>query len=130
MEEIDARVAHWFETRDAADAIEVLTSEGVAVGLVYDAGMMLEDDFLRQRGAVVTVPDADLGQVTMPGVVPRLTESGGSIRWAGPRLGEHNDEVLRGLLGLSSDEIDALAADGVIGYSDDGPNADSAIDPF
>jgi formyl-CoA transferase len=113
MEEIDRRIAQWIATRGSDEAIRIFSEADVAVGLVYDAAMILRDQFFRERGAVVSVPDAELGELSMPGVVPRLTREPGTIRWAGPRLGEHNDEILRGL-GLGDDEIEELLDEGVI----------------
>ena len=50
----------------------------------------------------------------MQGVFPRLSRTPGRVRRVGPELGEHNDEVYRGLLGLADGEIEELSADGVI----------------
>ena len=51
----------------------------------------------------------------MTGVVPRFTETPGTIRHPGARLGEHTDEVLRELLGLSDEELGELRSAGVLG---------------
>ena len=51
----------------------------------------------------------------MTGVVPRFTETPGTIRHAGPALGQHTDDVLRELLGLGCDEIASLRSDGAVG---------------
>ena len=50
----------------------------------------------------------------MPNVVPRLSDTPGSVEWLGPALGEHNDEIYKGLLGMSAEEIRRLGAEGVI----------------
>jgi formyl-CoA transferase len=113
MEQIDHYVAQWIAAHDSQDAIRIFGEADVAAGLVYDATMILRDQFFRERGAVVSVPDAELGELSMPGVVPHLTRQPGTIRWAGPRLGEHNDEILRDL-GLGDDEIGELLEEGVI----------------
>jgi crotonobetainyl-CoA:carnitine CoA-transferase CaiB-like acyl-CoA transferase len=47
-------------------------------------------------------------------VCPRLSDTPGSINWLGPSLGEHNDEIYKGLLGMSDGEIRALKEEGVI----------------
>ena len=50
----------------------------------------------------------------MQAPAPRLSDTPGEIRWAGPALGQHNAEVYGGLLGLSTDDLDKLRADGVV----------------
>jgi formyl-CoA transferase len=52
--------------------------------------------------------------VKMPGLVPRLAETPGSVEWYGGSLGAHNEEVYRGLLGLSTEELERLSGEGVI----------------
>jgi crotonobetainyl-CoA:carnitine CoA-transferase CaiB-like acyl-CoA transferase len=60
------------------------------------------------------IEDPQIGQVLHAGVVPHIPESPGTIRWPGPPVGAHTDEVLTELLGLRSNEIDALRREGVI----------------
>lgn len=121
MDEIDRRIARWVRTRSADEALRALHEHDVAAGLVYDAAMMLEDEYLREREAIAEVADPDLGSLRMPGVVPRFERQAGRIRWAGPSLGAHNAELLRELAGLSDAEIDELRDAGVIREAGSGP---------
>jgi formyl-CoA transferase len=114
MEQIDRRVAEWVRVRTADEALGILHEHDVAAGLVFDAGMMLEDDYLRQRQAIVDVEDDELGSLRMPAVVPRFARNAGSVRWAGSRLGEHDGEILQDLLGLSDEEVAELRRTGVV----------------
>jgi formyl-CoA transferase len=75
---------------------------------------MLEDPHFAARQAIVTVPHPALGDVPMQNVAPKLSATPGAVRWAGPALGQHNDEVYGDLLGLDAEQRAALAADGVI----------------
>ena len=59
------------------------------------------------------MPDADLGVVAMPNVLFRLSETPGAIRWAGPRLGEHNRAVLAEV-GVDNSSYTRLVAAGVV----------------
>jgi len=52
--------------------------------------------------------------VKMQNIFPKMSETQGEIRWTGPALGEHNDDVYRGLLGMSDAEVEALKAVGAI----------------
>ena len=51
--------------------------------------------------------------VLRPGIVPQVPDDPGAIRWAGPAVGAHNEEVFSGLLGLSTAELAALRQEGV-----------------
>jgi crotonobetainyl-CoA:carnitine CoA-transferase CaiB-like acyl-CoA transferase len=67
------------------------------------------------RRNLVAVEDEDLGEtIIVPNVLPRLSRTPGRIERLGPKLGQHTDEVLKGLLGLGDDEIAALHAQRVI----------------
>jgi crotonobetainyl-CoA:carnitine CoA-transferase CaiB-like acyl-CoA transferase len=61
------------------------------------------------------VEDEDLGEaIIVPNVIPRLSRTPGRIDRLGPRLGQHADEVLKGLLGVGDDKVAALHAQRVI----------------
>ena len=114
MELIDEAIGAWVASLPAEAVIEAFADSDVAVGLVYDAEMMLADPFYRERGSVIEVDDPELGTMSMPGVIPKLREDPGSVRWAGPRLGQHTDEVLAELLGYDDGEIDELRREGIV----------------
>jgi len=84
---------------------------------VYDIAQLLADPHVRFRGMVVDVPDrADPGgrPTPMHAVIPRLDRTPGEIRWPGPALGAHNDQIYGDELALAISERDRLHADGVI----------------
>ena len=80
---------------------------------IYDIADVFDDPQFAARGAIVRVPDAELGSVRMQGVVPRFSETPGRVHHAGPTIGQHNDEVYCAL-GLSAAEIAGLKARKVI----------------
>ena len=63
---------------------------------------------------MVEVASEEYGPLTMQGVAPRLSETPGSVRWVGPSLGFHTQDVLRERLGMSVEAIEQLRADGVV----------------
>jgi formyl-CoA transferase len=114
-EELDERIGTWTATRTCDELLELLDEHGVPAGRIFTAPDMLTDPQYLAREMVRRVTSTQGWEVPMTGVVPRFTETPGSIRHPGPRLGEHTDEVLAEVLGLGADEIAALRADGVLG---------------
>ena len=113
--ELDELIAEWTATVDAAELGRLMNSHGVPNGQIYRAPEMLQDEHFAEREAIVWVDTDDFGAVPMQNVVPKLSDTPGSVGWSGPLLGEHNSEVFGGLLGLSEETIDQLRVDGVIG---------------
>jgi formyl-CoA transferase len=112
--ELDALISAWTSTLSRDEVLRLLETHGVPSGLIYRAPEMLADPHFAAREAIVTVPHPDFGELKMQNVVPKLSESPGKIRSPSPRMGEHNDEIYRGLLGLTPERIAQLQAAKVI----------------
>lgn len=114
MAELDDLITGWTARQDADELLSVLHEGGVPAGRIYRARDMFADPHFAARGAIVRLAHPTFGELPMQGVFPRLSATPGKVRHAGPDLGEHNDDVYRGLLGLGDDEMADLAAGGVI----------------
>jgi crotonobetainyl-CoA:carnitine CoA-transferase CaiB-like acyl-CoA transferase len=112
--EIDAIMADWIGQRTLAEALKVFEEAGVAAAPVYDAAQLLADPQLQARGSYQTVDDAELGSMRVQAPVPRFSATPGAVSHLGPRLGEHNAEVYRELLGLDAGRLAELHEQGVI----------------
>jgi len=113
-DEINEIVGDWCASK-TADEIEALALENdVPFARTMSAADICADPHIEARGDLVTVDDPVLGPVKMQGVYPRFSRTPGAIRSGAPRLGEHNDEIYSGLLGLSADEIALLRREGVV----------------
>ena len=112
--ELDAIIAEWMAARTTREVMETLEAADVVAGKVYSIEDIFTDPQYAHRGNLVEVPDADFGTLKMPSVVPRFSRSNSSVRWTGGGVGEHNDEVYGGLLGLTQAELDELGTEGVI----------------
>jgi len=112
--ELENMVAEWSVTLDADELHELLNEHGVPNGAMYRAPEMLADEHFASRDAIKWMESPDFGQVPMQNVVPKLSDTPGEIRWVGPLLGEHNDDVFGNLLGKSADEIAELRSAGII----------------
>jgi formyl-CoA transferase len=115
--ELDDAISAWTSRRTAPEAVEVLGAAGVPVGPVYDAAAIAEDPHFKARDMLrplkVRVED-EPEEIRFPGVVPRVPGAPGDVRWAGPELGEHTDDVLGRVLGLDRERIAALRERGVV----------------
>ena len=87
---------------------------GVPCSPVYTVDQLLEHPQLLAREMINRVPHPTLGEVVVPGVVVKMSDTPGSIRRLGPEIGEHTADVYRELLGLSDDDLAGLKARQVI----------------
>ncbi|MGH3342128.1 MAG: CaiB/BaiF CoA transferase family protein [Carbonactinosporaceae bacterium] len=114
QQELDTLIAAWTAEHDADTLLQLLHEGGVPAGRIFRAADMLRDPHFQARDSIVSVVDPQLGELAMHNVVPRLSGTPGSVRWAGPALGEHNAEIYGGLLGLDEPARVALRAAGSI----------------
>jgi formyl-CoA transferase len=113
VEEIDGAIQAWCGQRPIDQALAALTAADVPASRIYSVADMAHDAQFLARGMFeqTTLPDGT--PMKVPGIVPKLSETPGETRWLGPKLGEHTDEVLRGL-GWDEAAIEALREQGVI----------------
>lgn len=114
LEELDQIVGAWTVTQNAEPLLHGLHDAGVPAGRIYRAKDMLVDPHFLAREAIVRLAHPRLGALPMQNVVPKLSATPGRVRWLGPELGEHNEEIYGGLLGLDDTEIQALRQAGAI----------------
>ncbi len=114
-DEIDAAITDWTSTRAPDDVMNALQAAGVASGVARLPVDLLTDPQLHARGFIQEIDRAFIGRHPQPSMPFRETDRPFEIRSAPPTLGEHNREILAGMLGLSDTEIDQLTRDGIIG---------------
>jgi crotonobetainyl-CoA:carnitine CoA-transferase CaiB-like acyl-CoA transferase len=119
QDELDGIVVEWTRQRTPGAVTQALQAAGIAASPVLSIPALFDEPHLRARGFWESVSHPDVGTWDVDGVPWRLSRSPAHIRLPAPRFGEHNDYVLRGLLGLSDEEVRNLAEAGVIG---DRPN--------
>ena len=95
--ELDDEIEAFLKTRDRAASLDLFDKAGVTVGPVMDAGDLLEDEFMRQRGALVDQPDTELGTIPAPGAPIRFGNAPTRDMRSAPRIGEHTQEILKEL---------------------------------
>ena len=115
MLELDSLITDWTRTRTIAEVDELMQAAGVPAGRLYRAPEMLEDPQFQARDAIISTPTDDWPDLKMQNVFPKMSKTQGEVRWTGSMtLGEHNEEVYGGLLGLSSEELAELQEKSII----------------
>jgi benzylsuccinate CoA-transferase BbsF subunit len=113
-EELDARIAEWTREHTHYDVMHHLQQSGVAAAPCLDAAELRSDPHLVQRGFLREMDHEEVGSRLMPGLPARYSEPGVYSYGMAPLLGEHNEDILCGLLGLSRARFDELSASKVI----------------
>ncbi len=111
--ELDAAIGVWTATRSVGEVLDVLGQARVPAGKVYTARDIVEDPHYRARDMILTQQTRDGHTLEVPGVVPKLLGTPGTVRSSAPGLGDDTDAVLRGM-GLTDENIEALRAKGVV----------------
>jgi formyl-CoA transferase len=114
VHELDRLIAEWTRTKPAEELDRLLSEADIPSTLVFTAKEIAADPQYRQRGMVQEVDDPHIGSVLHAGVVPVVPQSPGGIRWPGPPVGAHTEEVMSELLGMSKTEVDALRQQGTV----------------
>ena len=114
QKQLDGLVGHWTGGLPTKTVLELMDKHGVPAGLIYRAPDMLEDPHFQAREAIVETDHPHFGKLKMQNVAPKLSKTPGGIRSAAPEMGQHNDEVYRGLLGVDEERFAALQAGKVI----------------
>jgi crotonobetainyl-CoA:carnitine CoA-transferase CaiB-like acyl-CoA transferase len=116
QDRLDAELATWCASRDRDELVETLLAAGIPAARVVPARDVASNPQMRARGFFEAVAHPVTGTHELPGLPLRFSGLGpGWYRAPAPTLGQHNDDVLRGLLGLDGEAVAALRAAGVIG---------------
>lgn len=113
---LDPMIAAWTRTIDSADLAKRLAEAQIPSSKIYTVEDICADEQYRARDMITPVEDPNFGEVLHPGAVPVISgyERKAAIRWAGPDLGAHTEEVLQEVVGLSSSRIAQLKQEGVV----------------
>jgi CoA:oxalate CoA-transferase len=113
-QEVDTLMAPWLMARDKSTIFAETQAQRIPVGPVNTMRDVIDDAQLRARQYFATVERDDTGPLTYPGAPYRLSRTPWSIRRPAPHLGEHNEEIYGGRLGVSRQELILLGQTGII----------------
>ncbi|WP_309143611.1 CaiB/BaiF CoA-transferase family protein [Bradyrhizobium sp. CCGB01] len=110
---LDAAITAWTSERSMDEILVRLDAADVPAGRIYSVADIVDDPHYAAREMIL--PTELPGDVTvkMPGIAPKLSDTPGAVRWPGPTLGQHTDEVLTGL-GLQAGDIAQLRRSGAV----------------
>ncbi len=111
---VDAAVGAWTSRHNRADLVAICDQFQVPCGPVSSIAEIFEDEHYRARENIAYVDDPRAGQLAVPNVCPRLSDTPGEITWLGPPVGAHTEEILRERLQLTADDIASLREKGVV----------------
>jgi len=107
-------VRQWISAHDYMKLKEIVDREGVPVNLIYSIADIFEDPHYASRENILEIPHPTLGTIKMPGIMPKFSLTPGEVKWAGPPLGAHNEEIYCGMLGLGKEQLEALKKEEII----------------
>ncbi|MFO1153326.1 MAG: CoA transferase [Rhodospirillales bacterium] len=111
---VDRLVAAWTGSLDREEVMRRCLAAEVPIGPLNSIADMVGDPQFVARENLIEIDDPDLGRITVPNVLPRLSATPGRISSLGPALGNANDEIYGDRLCLSAEERGRLRADGII----------------
>ncbi|GIK34115.1 MAG: putative L-carnitine dehydratase [Gammaproteobacteria bacterium] len=111
--ELDTAISAWTSTLASGDVLAVLDRVDVPAGPIYSVVDMMNDEHFKARGLFEQV-EVRGETMTIPAMVPFLSDTPGRTEWPGPEIGAHNQEIFGKLLGYGTAEIEALRRDGII----------------
>ena len=111
--ELDQAIGAWTAQRSVDEVLKALDEASVPAGKIYSVADIAADPHYRARGMLQSVTMDDGSEVTVPGIVPKLSRTPGSHRRNAPAIGQDTDAVLREI-GLSARQISELKRRGVV----------------
>lgn len=111
---LDEMIENWTRTKDLDEALAILDTHDVPAGSIYNIEDIMNDPHYAEREMIEEVDVENLGTLKMPGIMPKFEKNPGKIKWAGPKLGEHNEEVYLEMLEMSREQYNKLMEDEII----------------
>lgn len=112
--DLDLIIANWTKQYNLEDLVPLLDKAGVPAGGIYTVEDIANDLHYKMRDMILSVHDKELGELHVPGIVPKMSETPGGVEWTGPDMGEHNEEVYKHILNIDKEEYDRLIQKGII----------------
>ncbi|WP_341317263.1 CaiB/BaiF CoA-transferase family protein [Paraburkholderia sp. IMGN_8] len=110
---LDQAITAWTSHHSTEDVLAALERAEVPAGRIYSVADIVADPHYQARGMLLRADLPGGASVKMPGIVPKLSDTPGEVRWQGPALGEHTESVLSEL-GFGGGDIERLRREGAV----------------
>jgi formyl-CoA transferase len=110
--ELDHAIGEWAKTVSTDKALEILDSVAVPAGRIYTVADIANDPHYKARENIQTIQMQDGSKLDVPGVIPKLSRTPGSIKTLAPDIGENTDEILKSI-GLNEAQVASLKERGI-----------------
>ena len=115
QQQLDALIEDWTSTFSTEELEATLDSFSIPYGRIFTAPDMLSDPQYAARRLIEQYEDDVLGkEVPMAAPIPKFSRTQPQIKWTGPSLGQHTDQVIQEIAGCTPEEIAALRSQNVI----------------
>ena len=114
QKQLDDHIGEWSRTKTADELTAIMDEFGIPAGKIYRAPEMLEDPHFAARNAIIKTMHPEFGELLMQNVAPKLSATPGSVRLPAPKLGEHNEDVFKGILGYDDARMRDLRSRNII----------------
>lgn len=112
-DEINQICADWALEHTIEECLQIL-GDDIPAAKVYNVVDILKEEQYKVRDMILSVPTEKFGTIEMQGIVPKMSDTPGEVKWAGKPLGFFNNDVFTNVLHLSAEEIEQLKNEGVI----------------
>ncbi|MFM0035352.1 CaiB/BaiF CoA-transferase family protein [Paraburkholderia strydomiana] len=110
---LDQAITAWTSRHATDDVLAALERAEVPAGRIYSVADIVADPHYQARDMLLQAQLPGGASVKMPGIVPKLSDTPGEVRWQGPTLGEHTGSVLSEL-GFANEDIERLRREGAV----------------
>ena len=111
---INSVIEEWISHKTADEAVKILQEARVPCSRVNTVDELVDDPQVKSREMIVYADYPGLGTIPVPGIPLKLSLTPGNVHTIAPKIGEHNEEVYCGLLGISTQKLSKLQKDGII----------------
>ena len=114
VDELNNAVAEWILSKPVEEICQILDDAKLAYSFIYSVSDMVDDVHYQARGTIATVVDPKVGPIRMAGVIPKFSGTPEKPISPAPELGDSNEAIYTGWLGLSAEDLAELQEERVI----------------